>query len=487
MTSTELAIPERRQLDEFRPQGRSLRIKTMPLQLPEIGKIKIGMKGAARTSRGGNEFQPPQKLDHFLVTTLERGQDNNYLRDERVHAQLGEKPRDLPVRLVFDDPELNFQSRLVAYQGKTLWCHGDGVVSQRLQKDGTWKDHDCSRCPLADPAFQAIPENQRYPKCKMNGRLAVMLDTASTVGGVHVLRTTSYNTIVGITSSLAFLTSVTGGPLAGIPLTMSIRPKTATDPTGKTQTIYVVSLGFAGAMEELQSTALDISLRRERNRARIEQVETEARLMLSAPIGGGDVLGDDAADVVDEFYHEEAQRAAEAAPPKPARGRAAAQSAAPKVIVEVIDERGDHAVPQEPEAAEQPEPIQTDEPASDYELIALDGEVRQWMRGQEQNYVTSFLAELANAARAGTAALDGLWESNATGLASAPEGLITEVQTEYRRLRADLEAKAAKPAPAPAQDAAPVTQPATTTTKPAKTNTAAPPPPPPATDDDDLF
>ncbi|MGR0183181.1 recombination directionality factor [Azospirillum aestuarii] len=483
MTSTDLVIPERRQLADFRPQGRSLRIKTMPLQLPEIGKIKIGMKGAARTSRGGTEFQPPQKLDHFLVTTLERGQDNNYLRDERVHAQLGEKPRDLPVRLVFDDPELNFQSRLVAYQGKTLWCHGDGITSQRLQKDGTWKDHDCSKCPLADPAFQAIAENQRYPKCKMNGRLAVMLDTASTVGGVHVLRTTSYNTIVGITSSLAFLTSVTGGPLAGIPLTMSIRPKTATDPTGKTQTIYVVSLGFAGAMEQLQSTALDISLRRERNRARIEQVEQEARLMLAAPIGGGDVLGDDAADVVDEFYHEEVQRAADAAPPKPTRGKTAAQpsQAATPTVIEVEPE----PIAPEPEPTT-PEP----EPSADYELVAIDGEVRTWMRGQEQNYVTSFLAELANAARAGKAALEGLWESNTAGLAAAPEGLIAEVQTEYRRLLAEVSRPAPQQAAQPkaAETASQQVAASTAAAKPPKASTtAAPPPPPPAGGDDDLF
>ncbi|AWK85063.1 hypothetical protein [Azospirillum thermophilum] len=479
MTSTELVIPERRQLADFRPQGRSLRIKTMPLQLPEIGKIKIGQKGAVRQSRSGTEFQPPQKLDHFLVTTLERGQDNNYLRDERVHAQLGDKPRDLPVRLVFDDPELNFQSRLVAYQGKTLWCHGDGVTSQRLQKDGTWKEHNCAACPLADPTFQAIPENQKYPKCKMNGRLAVMLDTASTVGGVHVLRTTSYNTIVGITSSLAFLTSVTGGPLAGIPLTMSIRPKTATDPTGKTQTIYVVSLGFAGAMEELQATALDISLRRERNRARIEQVEQEAKLMLSAPIGSGDVLGDDAGDVVDEFYAEEVQRAADATPPKPARAKAAIATDRP-APAEVID-AGPAPIAPDPVAPE-PEPIAAD-PAADYELVAADGEVRTWMRGQEQHYVTSFLAELSNAARAGLQELDGLWESNSAGLSAAPEGLISEIQGEYRRLRGEIEGKA-KPTQTATQTGG---QPPAAIKQPKAASNSAPPPPPPAADDDDLF
>lgn len=48
-------------------------LRNLAPRLAERGKIKIGIKGAKVTSRSGNEFQPPQKLDHFVVTTLERG------------------------------------------------------------------------------------------------------------------------------------------------------------------------------------------------------------------------------------------------------------------------------------------------------------------------------------------------------------------------------------------------------------------------------
>ena len=46
-------------------------IKNLTPGLVERGKIKIGMKGAARQSRSGNTFQAPQKLDHFIVTATE--------------------------------------------------------------------------------------------------------------------------------------------------------------------------------------------------------------------------------------------------------------------------------------------------------------------------------------------------------------------------------------------------------------------------------
>src|SRR5215203_5270103 len=104
--------------------------------LPEVGKIKIGEKGKLVTSRTGANFQPPKKLDHFRITTLERGPDGNFVTDTKLHAKLraqyGEEPKELPVRLVYNDPALSFQHSLVAYAGRTRWCFGDGVSAQRL-------------------------------------------------------------------------------------------------------------------------------------------------------------------------------------------------------------------------------------------------------------------------------------------------------------------------------------------------------------------
>ena len=92
-------------------------IKGLVPSLPERGKIKIGIKGATIRSRRGVDFQPPQKLDHFVVTTLERGKDGNFLPDAALMERLGDKPTEIPVRLLYDDPTLNFPTRLACFVG----------------------------------------------------------------------------------------------------------------------------------------------------------------------------------------------------------------------------------------------------------------------------------------------------------------------------------------------------------------------------------
>ena len=251
--------------------------------LPERGKIKIGMKGPERTSAQGNKFQPPMKLDHFIVTTMVRGPDGNLLRDPEAHRVYGEKPTRLNVRLLFDDLELNFQSRRAAYKGKTLWCSGDGVNAWRL-KDGS-NERECRvcPCPLADPAYDGRDPRQG-PKCKINGKLAVILDGVGGVGGVYRFRTTSYNSTVGLLSTLAFLKRITGGALAGIPLDLTITPKAVTDPiNGAAQTVYVVSLEYQGTMPELQKEGLTIAKSNIEHRIEIVQLENQVRKLLAPP------------------------------------------------------------------------------------------------------------------------------------------------------------------------------------------------------------
>ena len=49
----------------------------------EIGKIKIGGKGAAKQSRSGGTYRTPEKYDHFVITTLFRDKSTeNFLLDE---------------------------------------------------------------------------------------------------------------------------------------------------------------------------------------------------------------------------------------------------------------------------------------------------------------------------------------------------------------------------------------------------------------------
>jgi len=292
---------------EIIPASKPLRatmIKGLIPTLPERGKIKIGIKGRMITSQHGAQFQPPQKLDHFLITTLARGGDDNFLRDEEMHERLGDKPTEIPIRLLYDSPELNFPTRYAAYKGRTLWCSGDGEKAQRLKQDASGHfELDCP-CHLSDPTY--TPKRGEPPRCKMNGALSVIIDGASGLGGVWKLRTTSYNSITGLLSSMAFLRSITGGILANIPLRLRVQPKQAANPSdGSSVLIYIVTLDFDGDMAALQQLGHQIALDRATTKWSIITIEQEARrqLALAAP-ANAPLPGDDAEDVVSEFYPE---------------------------------------------------------------------------------------------------------------------------------------------------------------------------------------
>lgn len=288
---------------DFRPTG----IRNLSPGLVERGKIKIGEKGAKRTSNGGKEWQPPVKLDHFLVTSMERGLDGNFLHDKDVMAKLGDKPREIPIQLVYDDINLNFPSRYACYIGKTLWCSGDGQQARRANtnEQGVLQPgHHLVQCPCPrqDPTYTGSD------KCKITGTLSAVITGADVVGGVWKFRTTSYNSVVGILSSLAMIKRITGGRLAGIPLVMKLSPKAVTDPVkGSQQTIYVVSVEYRGSVQALR-TAGYLALREDKEHGvKIELLEDQARVMLAER---RDEFEDDADDVVAEFFPEQAAAAA---------------------------------------------------------------------------------------------------------------------------------------------------------------------------------
>ena len=277
--------------------GKRATIKGLIPGLTEVGKIKIGRKGDERKSGDGKSWQLPVKLDHFIVTKLERGPDNNFVRDTALYERLklGDKPKEIPIVLLFDSPELNFQSRYVCYVGKTLACSGDG-------ENAITADRKVIPCPCA----KKEPTYQGKDRCKIHGCLSCMIRGAGSVGGVWKYRTTGYNSTVGITSSLALISTLTGGFLAGIPLRLSISPKVATNPTNQESvTIYVVGITFEGDIEALQTHTLRIAQRDATFRQRLLSVEDEVRKTISVEAE----IVDQAGDIAAEFHPPEPTQA----------------------------------------------------------------------------------------------------------------------------------------------------------------------------------
>jgi hypothetical protein len=116
------------------------------------------------------------------------------------------------------------------------------------------------------------------------GTLQVLIEGTDRIGGVWKFRTTSWNTVTGILSSLALIKTITGSPLAGIPLWMVLSPKTVTIPgSGQSMVVYVVSLEYRGPETKLAELGYEIARKRLEHRVKMEHIEAEARKMLLPP------------------------------------------------------------------------------------------------------------------------------------------------------------------------------------------------------------
>lgn len=238
-------------------------------ELAERGRIKIGERGD----------KYPRHFDYFVITTMVRGKDNNnnFVKDEELHKALAEKgfPEPLtaiPVRLLFnespDRPSLNFSSGYGVWDQakKTWWCNGDGESAQRLQDTGELTWINCP-CPLLGD------------KCKIKSRLRVVIDGAPTLGGVWTFMCASWNSTRAITAALRDLCMWTGGHIAGLPLRLVTRPKTVYPKNAPPSRISVVSLEFAGDMEQLRieaTKAMQLQVGYEKQLAEFEKQISEA-------------------------------------------------------------------------------------------------------------------------------------------------------------------------------------------------------------------
>lgn len=273
---------------------KSLSIKNVMPGLVERGKIKIGMKGEWRKKKDGGQFQLPKKLDHFIITSLERGEDNNLVKDAAFHELIDDnEPKQLKIRLLYDAIDLNFQTRYACYAGRTLSCSGDGESARHLKSKTEYEDIPCP-CPRQAPDYAG------KDKCKINGTLSALLDEAQSVGGVWKFRTTSYNSVIGILSSLSLIKTFTGGALAGLPLIMTIQPKTVPNPIdGKLQTIQIVNIEFIGNIQTLKEAGLKLLIENKKHEIRVDNIEAEVRKLLTYEPQD---LNDTVEETINEFY-----------------------------------------------------------------------------------------------------------------------------------------------------------------------------------------
>jgi len=284
-------------------------------RLPEVGKIKIGRKGTAQKKDGSGTYRSAERLDHFVITTLDRDEQDpnkNFLPNAEIHEKIGEKPKEIEVTLPFDDPSLILVTEFQYYHNGDKLCHGDGECAERTLSNGTIKEIECD------------PETCKYAnldrnRCLPSGILNVFLDADINIGGLYKHRTHSWNAISGMMQFLESTAELTNGRLRGLPLILRVLSK----PHPTYGTVRFVSMFLNGAkFKDIMEYALaETRIRRELN-LDVKLIEQKAK--------ASGVLedNDDPMDVQSEYYNE---KTVEMEQTEDAQG-AMAQASEPKTI-----------------------------------------------------------------------------------------------------------------------------------------------------------
>lgn len=263
----------------------------MPARPQEIGKIKIGGVAEQRASSGGGSYGRPVKYDHFVVTTRERGNDGNFVRDARVHDVIGDEPRTLDAFLMFPDPADSFHSELSAWKGKT---------TKLRECDGlNWTDPTTGNVGTC-----TIGSGKKTCDCKPYGRLALQLADAPDAFGFHVFRTTSWESVNNIQTALEMIRDNFGSCYrAPVRLVVYEADVTYTDGAKrKTGTAQKVGLVLRMPMEE--AGAMIVAA--ERDRAALAGPDSLRALAAGVRADLDAADGDDVEGFVREFHPDRA-------------------------------------------------------------------------------------------------------------------------------------------------------------------------------------
>lgn len=274
-------------------------LKGLAITPPVIGRISIGRV----VEKDGKRL--PQKDDQFTITSQVQNRDGWVLHpfDEALRKACNGKLRSIPVRVLFNDPDLNLRAEYSLFDrhsGRPV-CVGNGETCKRAGDDGI----ETLPCPSPDGC-----QIGKAGGCKPYGRLNVVIGDEDELGS-FIFRTTSFNSIRTLTARLHYFNAVSGGLLSSMPLELKLRGKSTTQ--SHRSAIYYVDLVVQSGLtlEEAISRARELDSQRKASGFDQAALDDAAR----AGFGNGtfEESGEDVPAVVEEFYPESEGRAEAAA------------------------------------------------------------------------------------------------------------------------------------------------------------------------------
>ena len=194
-------------------------IKGLAITPPVIGRISIGRLVCK------NDKWLPEKDDSFTLTTQVKNKGEWLLHP--LHQKLAEtapnnKIRAIPVRVLFNDTDLNLRAEYSAFDRQTgrPLCVGDGEKARRVSASGGTDEHVC-----AGPQF--CPYAKEHG-CKLYGRLNVQVDGQGDELASFIFRTTGYNSVRTLAARLQYFQALSGGNTRYLPLLLRLRAKSTT-------------------------------------------------------------------------------------------------------------------------------------------------------------------------------------------------------------------------------------------------------------------
>ncbi|ENV50378.1 hypothetical protein [Acinetobacter junii] len=269
-------------------------IKGLAITPPVLGRISIGKI----VEKNGKRL--PEKDDQFTITSQIQNKEGwvKHPLDEQLRAKAqNQKLRSIPVRMIFNDPELNLRAEYSLFDRQTgrLICSGNGENCQRLGQNGI-EQHPCPSpdlCPLAQGGL-----------CKPYGRLYVNLDESDEFG-TFIFRTTGFNSIRTLAARLRYYHAASGDLLSCLPLQLTLRGKSTTQ-SYRTPIYYVdLTLRDGINLQEAITSAKQIDEVSKAAGFYQEALDHVARQ------GYGnahfEVGGEEGLDIVEEFYNDESK------------------------------------------------------------------------------------------------------------------------------------------------------------------------------------
>ena len=130
-------------------------IKGLAITPPILGRISIGRM----VEKNGKRL--PEKDDQFTITSQVQNRDGwvNHPLDEELRKQSANgKIRSIPVRMLFNDPDLNLRAEYSMFDrqnGRPI-CVGNGDTCRRSTNDGV----ETLPCPSPDHCPLSIGERR---------------------------------------------------------------------------------------------------------------------------------------------------------------------------------------------------------------------------------------------------------------------------------------------------------------------------------------